>query len=79
LGSIPVAGSGESVLKKASSPMKNSGKFLRLDFAAASWQSRSYSPTPRKIVQRIDLSPRIELSLAVDVEADPEIPEPTEN
>jgi hypothetical protein len=59
--------------------MKDSGKFLRLDFAAASWQPRNYSPTPKKIVPRIDLSPRIELSLTVDVEADSETPEPTEN
>jgi hypothetical protein len=59
--------------------MKDSGKFLRLDFAAGSWQARSYSPTPKKIVPKIDLSPRLELSLAVDVEADSEIPEPTEN
>jgi len=60
--------------------MKDTRKVLRLDFAAGSWQTRSYVPAPKKkTAPTIDLSPRIELSLAVLTETDSEIPEPTEN
>ncbi len=59
--------------------MTDNRKVLRLDFAAGSWRVRSYAVAPKKIVPRIDLSPRIELSLTVDTEADAEVPEPTDN
>jgi len=60
--------------------MKDTRKVLRLDFAVVPWQPRSYAPAPKKkTAPTFDLSPRIELSLAVVAEADSEIPEPTEN
>jgi hypothetical protein len=60
--------------------MKDIRKLPRLDFAASPWQHRNYSTRipPRKSANAIDLSPRLELSLSVVSEADPEIPE-TEN
>ena len=59
--------------------MKDSGKFSGSTSPLHLGSHAAIRLRQGKLCPGIDLSPRIELSLAVDVEADSEIPEPTEN
>jgi hypothetical protein len=62
--------------------MKDSRKLPRLDFAASPWSHRNsfeHTCPTRKSASVIDLSPRLELGVALAGEAEDESPEQTEN